>query len=113
MITAKVIAQPTVSVNVQDTAITAQTLTTIAQTGVDPSQTTVTAESMLDGITAIDASGELITGTIPVKALSDLWVWVSNDQGIIKATARVSAGAYPDAERTASIYIPTWIGGVY
>lgn len=41
-------------------------------TGVDTSGDTVTADKMLQGVTAHDASGTQVTGTIPTKSESDV-----------------------------------------
>lgn len=58
-------------------------------TGVDTSADTVAADKMLEGVTAHDASGTAITGTIPSKSESD--VAVSGN------ALTAAAGYYPAA----------------
>lgn len=62
--------------------------------GVDTSSDTVTADKMLDGITAHDADGNQITGNIVSRSLPNLSLAVDADSGRITATYAAETGYY-------------------
>lgn len=85
----------------------------VVHDGVDTSKTTVTADVMLSPYTAIDANGELVTGTIVTREFSGREILsVERNGGKVECKATIKKGYYPSTRTTQALVKISTLSGI-